>query len=568
MSSVKSIDIIDHCFPYPEEEEFDVSKFRMLEGTDLFTFVDEKTGLRPNWVDITDFTVEKAKEAVAQSLERRRVSELRRFEFIGAPDDVTLPTLCKLRHTTVEKWNYELPFVHRDTRILEQTSLAEKYDLRIPDEIIRTYLNRDGRNKAETLKRSGVLKKFLRLYRFMNNVIGPPKGSHTINKEERILLPEEWVQRFVGDPWMNSIGVRILLRPNIVYDIIKYILPALAGTHPAVRVPSTEVCDDEAKGCATLPNERLFITACVDDVQVLSDNSVLNEFLIVFDSGCTTHTFNTLTYLDNYKVCKGSNCRMSLAKKNLTVPILGYGTCKELGNVLYVPVVEYCLISIRQLDDQGFEVRFSQGYARVINRKSLRILLTASIDRKLNLYTINQSDFEKQMGFTHRACMAHSMKTDKISRLHYIFNHASAERIRYLCKCNSFPSLENVTVKQCEHIKDCEFCRMAKIHKKPCCKTVERHPVLGQVWNGDTKGPISTPSLKYENHYVFGLIESKSRFLIQYFIKNKDDVLKVAYQWVNTYIRPLRAAYPNLGMIFVHTDNGEFNSKEMHDFLI
>ena len=57
---------------------------------------------------------------------------------------------------------------------------------------------------------------------------------------------------------------------------------------------------------------------------------------------------------------------MSLAKKNLTVPILGYGTCKELGNVLYVSVVEYCLLSIRQLDDQGFEVCFSQGYARFI----------------------------------------------------------------------------------------------------------------------------------------------------------------------------------------------------------
>ena len=65
---------------------------------------------------------------------------------------------------------------------------------------------------------------------------------------------------------------------------------------------------------------------------------------------------------------------MSLAKKNLTVPILGYGTCKELGNVLYVSVVEYCLLSIRQLDDQGFEVCFSQGNARVINRKTLRIL--------------------------------------------------------------------------------------------------------------------------------------------------------------------------------------------------
>jgi len=50
--------------------------------------------------------------------------------------------------------------------------------------------------------------------------------------------------------------------------------------------------------------------------------------------------------------------------------------------------------------------------------------------------------------------------------------------------------------------------------------------------------------------------------------KERDGVFKVAYQWANTYIRPLRAAYPNLGMIFVHADNGELNSKDMHDFLI
>ena len=100
--------------------------------------------------------------------------------------------------------------------------------------------------------------------------------------------------------------------------------------------------------------------------------------------------------------------------------------------------------------------------------------------------------------------------------------------------------------------------------RNPVFKQVERHPILGQVWNADTKGPISTPSLSYGNKYVFGLIESKSRFLIQYFMKNKDHVKDVAKQWINTYIRPLRAAYPNLGMIFVHTDNGEFNSKDIY----
>ena len=51
--------------------------------------------------------------------------------------------------------------------------------------------------------------------------------------------------------------------------------------------------------------------------------------------------------------------------------------------------------------------------------------------------------------------MAHSMKTDKISRLHYIFNHASAQRIRYLCKCNDVPGLTDAPVKAFDHIKDC-----------------------------------------------------------------------------------------------------------------
>ena len=49
-----------------------------------------------------------------------------------------------------------------------------------------------------------------------------------------------------------------------------------------------------------LPNERLLIAAHVDDVPVLSDNLVLNEFLIAFDSEFTTQTFNTVTYLDKY----------------------------------------------------------------------------------------------------------------------------------------------------------------------------------------------------------------------------------------------------------------------------
>ena len=77
-------------------------------------------------------------------------------------------------------------------------------------------------------------------------------------------------------------------------------------------------------------SELILVTATVDDVPLVSDKKVINEFCSVFDSGCTTHTFNTLSNLTDYQVCK-NNARMILANKNVTVPILGYGSCRSLA---------------------------------------------------------------------------------------------------------------------------------------------------------------------------------------------------------------------------------------------
>jgi len=40
------------------------------------------------------------------------------------------------------------------------------------------------------------------------------------------------------------------------------------------------------------------------------------------------------------------------------------------------------------------------------------------------------------------------------------------------------------------------------------------------------KGPFEKPSLVYENVYEFGIIEAKSRYLIQFYIKRKSDAAK------------------------------------------
>ena len=43
-------------------------------------------------------------------------------------------------------------------------------------------------------------------------------------------------------------------------------------------------------------------------------------------------------------------------------------------------------------------------------------------------------------------------------------------------------------------------------------------------------------------------------------MKQKSDIYALTVFWVDTYITPLRKSNPELGKIFVHSDNGEFNS--------
>ena len=67
-----------------------------------------------------------------------------------------------------------------------------------------------------------------------------------------------------------------------------------------------------------------------------------------------------------------------------------------------------------------------------------------------------------------------------------------------------------MSVKQFKHILDWEFCRGAKMHSKPTVVSQWR-----DTRNGDTKGHIATLSLVRDgNNCAFGLIESKSTFLI------------------------------------------------------
>jgi hypothetical protein len=79
-------------------------------------------------------------------------------------------------------------------------------------------------------------------------------------------------------------------------------------------------------------------------------------------------------------------------------------------------------------------------------------------------------------------------------------------------------------VKAFQHIKECEFCRQAKSTRASFTSVVPRCADAGYQWYVYVKGPFKTPSLINNNIYIFGLIDSKSRLIVQYFLKYKSDV--------------------------------------------
>ena len=147
-----------------------------------------------------------------------------------------------------------------------------------------------------------------------------------------------------------------------------------------------------------------------------------------------------------------------------------------------------------------------------------------------------------------------------------MLGHASAVRCAYECKCTNFPGLSNLSSKAFQAIKECEECHMAKAKRRSFKGHLDPPEYVGQTWYVDVKGPVATPSLYYGNHYVFGIIDAKSKFLIQYFMKTKDEVLDYFKLFYDEFIPFVRTLQPQNCSITVYSDMGEFHSHTVKEF--
>ena len=372
-------------------------------------------------------------------------------------------------------------------------------------------------------------------------------------------------EQYIAELSVREINSKVVTRTMTLAEARDFAINGLCCMLTITRSPST---------CDALPVSQR--------PEILTDPvSSSNELII--DSGCSEHMFNTCRPLTNYSKLNLFDKTVTVANGSV-VPVEGIGRCGILKHVYFVPLLSHSLLSVNSLTNEGIDVLFRDDYVIISRGKSGLKFDSMRARKNRGLYRISLIQFELCNMIPHVFCLAHAAigdeaiecnlisenaRNDAISLVHYAFGHPSAQRTRHICKCLNIPSIRKLEPKGFEFLRNCEFCRQAKGKRNSFTGTVARSQPLGKQWYADVKGPFEKPSLIHGNVYVFGIIEARTRYLIQFYIKKKSDVETCIRSWYEHYIKGLRETSKNddLNHIFLNTDMGESTSHKIIDYL-
>ncbi|KAL5806884.1 hypothetical protein ACOSQ4_029617 [Xanthoceras sorbifolium] len=261
--------------------------------------------------------------------------------------------------------------------------------------------------------------------------------------------------------------------------------------------------------------ESANVTEEAGDAMILSVNSPIESWIL--DSGASFHATPCREIMENY--VSGNFGKVHLADDE-TLKIVGKGDIRlklpngstwKLQGVRHIPGLKRNLISIGQLDGEGYCTTFSgcewkitKGALVVARGKKCGTLyVTSNLE---NIVAVADSD-------------------GKSNLWHQRLGHMSEKGMKTLLSKGKLPDLKAVDVGLCE---DCIFGKQkkvsfAKIGKIPKAEKLEL--VHTDVW-----GPYPVSSLSGSLYYVT-FIDDSTRKVWVYFLKKKSEVFDTFRKW-------------------------------------
>ena len=292
--------------------------------------------------------------------------------------------------------------------------------------------------------------------------------------------------------------------------------------------------------------ESVHVTEEAGDAMILSVNSPIESWIL--DSGASFHATPCQEIMENYvsgdfgKVHLADDETLKIVRKGDIILKLPNQTTWKLQGVRHVPGLRRNLISVGQLDGEGYCTTFS-GHEWKITKGALVI---ARGKKTGTLYVT--SNLEN--------IVAVADADGKSNLWHQRLGHMSEKGMKTLLSKGKLPDLKNVDVGLCE---DCIFGKQKKVSFTKIGKTPKAERL--ELVHTDVWGPSPVSSLAGSLYYVTFIDDSTRKFWV-YFIKKKSEVFDIFRKW-----KAMVENETGLKIKWVRSDNGgEYRDNRFREF--
>lgn len=276
------------------------------------------------------------------------------------------------------------------------------------------------------------------------------------------------------------------------------------------------------------------------------------------DSGATSHMTNDKNFFEILNTC--TNERIKLANGD-SADVRGIGNgyfiCTDnrgkqnkvmVKDVLYVPMLEGNLLSVRKLTEKGLQVKFTESMCNIIKDE----VIVAMADLNGNLYRLRMNHKVLMVANKHRKDCQHTW--------HRKLGHRDPEAIKWM---ETKDLVTGMKITDCSIRSICETCIKGKMSRQPFPKksfSKTEEPL--DLVHTDVCGPMQTKT-PGNKRYVLTLIDDYSKYTVVYLLEHKSDVSEK----IQDYVRSMKTKFKKVPKVIRSDQGREYVNINLKDFL-
>jgi hypothetical protein len=288
-----------------------------------------------------------------------------------------------------------------------------------------------------------------------------------------------------------------------------------------------------------LKNESIFSTIGGHKMTFLIDSGASKHMTGRRDAFCSYSTLEV-----PIQICVANNVTKAIGSGE--IPVIG----GKISNVLYVEGLNFNLLSVSQLIENGNRVDFKSNMAKVTDKQGSNVFNARLTGGTYQVeLTVPQT----------KGCT--SVVDSGVKDLwHRRFCHANPQILKRMVNEGSVSGMQSVGIAP----KDCEPCLSSKSTKKSVAGTGNDPAKLEimEIIAGDVVGPFPVRTLNHHRYYV-NFIDLKSSFQVVHLLAEKSE----AFQKFKETLLMMENLSNKKAKFFLSDNGGEFVSIEFDKFL-